>query len=150
MAKDKPRSAIQFAALPWRLGEDGTADVMLITSRETRRWVIPKGWPIKGHKPPEVASREAFEEAGLVGQIIGKRPIGQFHYEKRMKQGSTLCEVWVYLFRVECQVDDWPEKHERTTQWFDAIEAANVVREGGLAEIIAGVARSRPKFVRLL
>src|SRR5438105_4835303 len=75
----KFQDATQFAALPWRIGEAGTRQVMLLTSRETRRWVVPKGWPMKGRKAAEVASREAFEEAGLVGQVVGKRPIGIFH-----------------------------------------------------------------------
>jgi 8-oxo-dGTP pyrophosphatase MutT (NUDIX family) len=57
---------------------------MLLTSREMRRWVIPKGWPMKGRKPAEVARQEAYEEAGLVGHIVGKRPLGSFHYEKRL------------------------------------------------------------------
>ena len=58
----------QFAALPFRI-ESGTLQVLLITSRETQRWVIPKGWPMQGLRPRDVASSEAFEEAGLVGRI---------------------------------------------------------------------------------
>ena len=104
---------MQFGALPWRIGEDGTRQIMLLTSRETPRWVIPKGWPMKGRKPAEVASREAYEEAGLVGQIVSKRPLGNFHYEKRLTKKAILCEVWVFLFRVERQLDDWPEKGTR-------------------------------------
>jgi 8-oxo-dGTP pyrophosphatase MutT (NUDIX family) len=69
MAKRKTRDSTQFAALPCRTAEDGSRQVMLVTSRETRRWVIPKGWPIKGLKPLKVAVREAYEEAGLVGRI---------------------------------------------------------------------------------
>ena len=65
-----------FGALPWRIGARGTREVMLLTSRETHRWVIPKGWPMKGRKPAEVASQEAYEEAGLVGRVVGKRPLG--------------------------------------------------------------------------
>ena len=77
MAK-KVHNARQFAALPWRIGDGGTREVMLVTSRETGRWVIPKGWPMKGRKPAEVASQEAYEEAGLVGRVIGKRAAGSF------------------------------------------------------------------------
>ncbi len=138
---------VQSAALPWRIGEDGIRQVMLLTSRETGRWVIPKGWPIKKRKPAEVASQEAYEEAGLIGQIVGKRPIGRFHYEKRLANGAVLCEVRVYLFRVEQQLDEWPEKRQRTTQWFEAREAANRVDEGGLAEIINNFAGSYARFV---
>jgi len=100
MAKHKSRGT-QFAALPWRLGEGGTRQIMLLTSRETRRWVIPKGWPMKGRKPAEAAAKEAYEEAGLIGHIVGKRPTGNYHYPKRLTKGEALCRVRVFLFRVE-------------------------------------------------
>eukprot|EP01041_Mallomonas_annulata_P039872 gene39872-biopygen31591 len=61
----EPRT--QYAALPWRRRADGGVDVLLITSRDTRRWVIPKGWPIKMLKPGPSAAQEAFEEAGVLG-----------------------------------------------------------------------------------
>jgi len=147
MAKHKFAHARQFAALPWRIGERSTREVMLLTSRETHRWVIPKGWPMKGRKAAEVASQEAYEEAGLIGRIMNKRPIGSFHYEKRLAHKAILCEVRVFLFRVERQLDDWPEKSARETRWFDAEEAAELVEEGGLAEIIKGFAGSHVRFV---
>jgi 8-oxo-dGTP pyrophosphatase MutT (NUDIX family) len=147
MAKSKFDDTTQFAALPWRIGEGGTREVMLMTSRQTRRWIIPKGWPMKGRKPAEVASQEAYEEAGLIGQIVGKRPIGTFHYEKRLAKEALLCQVRVFLFRVERQLDDWPEKSQRETRWFDANEAADLVNEGGLAEIIARFAGSYVRFI---
>src|ERR1700752_678266 len=108
MAKDKFHGTTQFAALPWRISEGGTRQIMLLTSRETRRWVIPKGWPMKGRKPAESAAQEAYQEAGLIGRIVGKRPIGNFHYLKRLAQGTVVCQVWVFLFRVEQQLDEWP------------------------------------------
>ena len=94
----------QFSVLPWRIGDGGTREIVLLTSRETHRWVIPKGWPMKGRKPAEVASQEAYEEAGLIGQIVNKRPLGSFHYEKRPAHKAILCEVRVFLFRVERQL----------------------------------------------
>ena len=139
--------AVQFAALPWRIGEGRRREVMLLTTRETRRWIIPKGWPMKGRKPAEVASQEAYEEAGLVGQIVGKRPLGNSHYEKRLAKKAILCEVRVFLFRVERQLDDWPEKGQRACKWFDAEEAAALVEEGGLAEILDRFAGSQVRFV---
>ena len=96
MTKHKSRG-IQFAALPWRLSEGGTRQIMLLTSRETCRWVIPRGWPVKGRKPADVAKQEAYEEAGLVGHIVGKRPIGDFHYasgwpnEKSSARSGSFC-----------------------------------------------------------
>src|SRR5262245_20966091 len=107
-APNKDGDCLQFAALPWRIDDSGRRQVLLLTSRETHRWVIPKGWPIKGRKPAEVAAQEAYEEAGLIGVLIGKRPIGNYFYEKRLRSGAVLCEVEVFLFRVERQLDDWP------------------------------------------
>jgi 8-oxo-dGTP pyrophosphatase MutT (NUDIX family) len=136
MAKNKARGTTQFAALPWRIADSGAREVMLLTSRETRRWVIPKGWPMKRLKPHEVAAREAYEEAGLVGHVIGKRPIGAYHYQKRLPRDRLLCEVLVFSLRVDGQLDDWPEKAQRETRWFGLSEAASLVDEGGLAEVI--------------
>ena len=122
---------------------------MLLTSRETHRWVVPKGWPMKELKPSEVASQEAYEEAGLIGQVIGRRPFGNFHYEKRLtKKKAIICEVRVYLFRVEKVLDDWPERGERERKWFDANEAVALVEEGALAEMIARFANSYVSFRR--
>jgi 8-oxo-dGTP pyrophosphatase MutT (NUDIX family) len=147
MAKHKLDGTLQFAALPWRIGEGGTRQIMLLTSRETHRWIIPKGWPMKGRKAAEVASQEAYEEAGLIGQVVGKRPLGNFHYEKRLAKRTIICEVRVFLFRVERQLDDWPEKGERESKWVDAKEAAALVEEGGLAEIIDRFSGSYVRFV---
>jgi 8-oxo-dGTP pyrophosphatase MutT (NUDIX family) len=137
VGKSKTRDQIQFAAIPFRYGEDGRPRVMLLTSRETKRWVIPKGWPMRGRKPREVAAQEAFEEAGLVGAIVGKRPVGSYFYTKQLSaQDEILCEVSVFLFLVERQLDDWPEKAQRETRWFEPSEAYELVDEGGLAEIL--------------
>jgi hypothetical protein len=71
---------------------------------------------MKKRKPAEVASLEAYEEAGLIGHIVGKRPVGSFHYSKRLAQEVVLCQVRVFLFRVERQLDHWPEKAQRKTK----------------------------------
>jgi 8-oxo-dGTP pyrophosphatase MutT (NUDIX family) len=136
MAKNKIRDGIQFAALAYRIDEAGSPQIMLVTSRETRRWVIPKGWSIKGLKPPQVAAREAYEEAGLVGRIISKKPVGSFHYEKLLPETRQPCRVWVFLLQVDHQLDDWPEKGQRETGWFDPMEAASLVDESDLGEIM--------------
>jgi 8-oxo-dGTP pyrophosphatase MutT (NUDIX family) len=145
----KTRDRTQFAALPCRVGDNGQPQILLLTSRETRRWVIPKGWPIKGLKPREVAAREAYEEAGLKGTIPGKRPIGTYHYEKQLPEEPLLCEVRVFLFWVTRQLDDWPERRQRDTRWFDATQAADLVNEGGLAELLGmAFAPTRPRLPR--
>jgi 8-oxo-dGTP pyrophosphatase MutT (NUDIX family) len=127
---------VQFAALPFRV-EAATLQILLITSRETRRWVIPKGWPIRGLQPREVAAREALEEAGLVGRIVGKRSIGSYHYSKRLPDSQeALCRVKVFLLSVDHQLDDWPEKAQRECRWVTPETAARMVDEGGLAELL--------------
>lgn len=129
-------AATQYAALPFQVTAGGL-QILLITSRETQRWVIPKGWPIRGLRPREVAAREAFEEAGLVGMIVGKRSIGSYHYSKRlMDNRERLCRVKVFLMAVDRQLDDWPEKEQREQRWVEPIKGAQMVDEGGLAEIL--------------
>src|SRR5437868_11388014 len=101
----------QVAALPFR-HQDGRAEVLLVTSRETRRWVIPKGWPMKGRKPHASAAREALEEAGLIGKV-GKTPIGTYRYDKRLKGGeATPCAVEVFPLEVKSQRKHWPEQKQ--------------------------------------
>ena len=126
----------QFATLPWRRGDNGL-EILLITSRETRRWIIPKGWPMKNRKPHEAAAREAFEEAGVIGRIV-KQPIGAFRYMKLLKNGASLrCRVDVFPMEVTRQRSRWPEQHERTVQWFTPEDAAAAVQEDKLRTLIA-------------
>ena len=120
-------SRVQYAALPYRVDGSARTEIMLITSRERRRWIIPKGWPHKGRAPHRSAAREAFEEAGVVGKVR-RRPVGTFSYRKRHKNGSfTVCEVRVYALRVRRQSRKWPEKNERDFQWLSGGEG----REAG-------------------
>jgi 8-oxo-dGTP pyrophosphatase MutT (NUDIX family) len=133
-------SRVQYAALPYRVDGSARTEIMLITSRERRRWIIPKGWPHKGRPPHRSAAREAFEEAGVVGKVA-RRPVGTFSYRKRDKNGSIiLCEVRVYALRVRRQSRKWPEKNERDFQWFPAARAAKRVKDPRLGEIILRVA----------
>lgn len=137
---DQPESRIQYAALPFRRA-DTAVEIMLITSRDTGRWLIPKGWPVPGLSPPNSAAREAREEAGLVGRI-GAEAIGCYHYGKRLGNGSQVdCAVEVFALEVERQLKSWPERRERRTQWFAAAEAAAAVQEPELRAIILDFAR---------
>jgi 8-oxo-dGTP pyrophosphatase MutT (NUDIX family) len=112
---------------------------MLVTSRGTRRWVIPKGWPIGRKAPHASAGREALEEAGVVGKI-GRDSIGTYTYEKRLANGAiVICDVHVFLLEVKRQRKDWPEKEEREFRWFSPTEAASVVQEAALSDIIRSV-----------
>lgn len=127
---------LQYAALPWRVSEEHGVEILLATSRETKRWVIPKGWPMKGRKPHIVAAIEAQQEAGLHGRVEKSR-LGEFEYEKRMKGGGLVdCRVEVYAMRVERQRKKWPEKGQRVTYWFPFAVAAEQVDEPGLREMI--------------
>jgi 8-oxo-dGTP pyrophosphatase MutT (NUDIX family) len=124
----------QYAALPWRVRDE--LEVLLITTRETRRWIIPKGWPMEGRKPHAVATTEAFEEAGVQGRTE-KRSIGSFHYDKRLRNGATvMCRVEVFPMQVASQCDEWPERHQRTARWFPYKVAAEHVDERELKDLI--------------
>lgn len=115
---------MQFAALPFRI-EEGGLQVLVLISRETRRWVIPNGWPVRGLRPRGVAAREALEEAALLGKIVGKRFVGSYHYAKRLPDNQErLCRVKVFLLPVDRQLDDWPEKEQLEYQWVTPQKAA--------------------------
>ena len=132
---------VQYGALPYRVSNSSGAKFMLVTSRETRRWIIPKGWPKKGQSPRRLAAREAFEEAGVIG-AIGKRALGSFSYEKRLKNGKMIeCKVRVFPLEVKRQRKQWPEKQERKVRWLTAAEAAKKVREPMLSRIIRRLGR---------
>jgi 8-oxo-dGTP pyrophosphatase MutT (NUDIX family) len=136
----KPAPNLQYAALPYRRRTDGIFEVMLVTSRDTGRWVIPKGWPIRGLRPPDSAAREAMEEAGLTGRI-GDRSLGFYHYEKRLADGSAVpCAVETFAFEVEEQFASWPEQDQRHTQWFELQQAADAVQEPELSAMILRLA----------
>jgi 8-oxo-dGTP pyrophosphatase MutT (NUDIX family) len=116
---------------------------MLVTSRQTRRWIIPKGWPHKGKAPHRSAAREAFEEAGVVG-AVSKDSIGSFSYQKRLRKGVVVdCEVRVFALEVKRQRKAWPEQREREVRWLSARAAARTVREPKLSAIIRRLARGR-------
>jgi 8-oxo-dGTP pyrophosphatase MutT (NUDIX family) len=142
-SKKKPATPTygrQYAALPFRY-RDGL-EILLISSRETRRWVIPKGWPMKGRKPHATAAREALEEAGVVGRI-GKRSVGTYRYDKTLDNGApTPCVVEVFPMMVEGQRNRWREQGQRTTQWFSAEDAAAAVQEPELKTLISHFAAS--------
>jgi 8-oxo-dGTP pyrophosphatase MutT (NUDIX family) len=129
------KTRTQYGALPFRFSE-GSLEILLATSRETKRWIIPKGWPMKGKSPHRTAEREAFEEAGLVGKIQ-HRSIGSYRYEKKMKDGAFVeCQVEVFAMSVSAQRRRWPEYEQRDTRWFAAPEAAAAVQEPELATLI--------------
>ncbi|HTI01535.1 MAG TPA: NUDIX hydrolase [Acidisoma sp.] len=135
MAKSDLSEDLQFAALPYRLGRHGL-EIMLITSRETRGWVIPTGSPAEGRHPHRTAEIEAFQAAGVKG-TASRKLLGAYPYAKRLSDGGErLYQVEVYPLLVSNEAATWPEKSQRRRVWFPANEAAEKVDEDGLALII--------------
>lgn len=113
-----------------------TGEVLLITSRDTGRWVIPKGWPMEGRSLAHAALQEAWEEAGVRGQVE-LAELGRFRYGKRQDSGFALpVEVVLYPVSVQSLSKSFPEDQQRKRQWFDPAEAARRVDEAGLQDIL--------------
>ncbi len=130
----------QYAALCYRRAADGEIEVLLVTSRDTGRWIIPKGWPMKGKKPHRAAAIEAWEEAGVTGKVR-KKAFGYFTYLKGMKDGSVPVSAAVYLLRVDKLDDAFQEKGQRQREWMNYSEASRRVREPELKSMLLGLPR---------
>ena len=124
----------QFGALPYRV-RDGKVEFLLITSRGTGRWIIPKGWPMDGETPAGAAATEAMEEAGALGKL-SEQVIGFYAYSKTHKGDDLPCVVAVFPLRVKKLLKDFPEKGERKRKWFGRKEALTAVSEPELRRII--------------
>lgn len=136
-AEQAPRS--QYGALCWRMHR-GHVEVLLITSRDTGRWVIPKGWPISDLDPSASAAREAWEEAGVRGKTETE-PMGLYSYDKVLGPDSALpCAVSVFSLRVEELAAKFPERKERRRKWFAAAKAAKKVAEPELRALFRTLA----------
>ena len=128
-------TGVQYGALPWRVrGEE--VQIMLVTSRRTRRWIIPKGWPMEGIKPTMAAAREAKEEAGVTGDTI-ETPIGVYRYMKVLRNGAEMpCRVEVFALKVTKEAHDWDEMDARERRWCSVNDAVAAVVEPQLKVII--------------
>jgi uncharacterized protein Yka (UPF0111/DUF47 family)/8-oxo-dGTP pyrophosphatase MutT (NUDIX family) len=130
----------QYGVLAYDIGEDGDPRFLLITSRTTKRWVIPRGNPVRGLSPSQSAAHEAYEEAGLTG-YVSPDEIGSYRYDKRRRNGSVdPAEVHVFPLRTTIQSVRWPERHQRDTRWFTRAEAIDAVEEEGLKTLISSFA----------
>jgi 8-oxo-dGTP pyrophosphatase MutT (NUDIX family) len=132
--------ARQIAALCWRLRK-GVMQVLLISSRDTGRWVIPKGWPIDGMNPAAAAAREAWEEAGAEGRVA-EVELGAFGYDKQLKTASIPCSVSVFALQVRRLAHRFPEHKQRLRRWVAPEEAAKLVQEPGLQALLGQIARN--------
>ncbi len=130
----------QVGALCVCVTDDQKPVILLVTSRDTGRWVIPKGWPTKRLKAHEAAAREALEEAGVSGKI-GKKPIGSYEYLRPHQNGNQLHTVSVYLLAVRSSLDHWPEEGQRERAWFSISTAVRRVAEPELRSLIRQVGK---------
>jgi len=132
--KKKPKR--QSAAAVFR-GEGDKRELLLVTSRDTGRWIVPKGWIEDGEDGAEAALRETWEEAGLIGEVLPGGPVGHYRYVKqRPRRGDAICDVDVYLLKLIEQRDQWPERDQRRRKWFPVATAIGLIGEDGLKDVI--------------
>lgn len=132
----------QCAALPYR-GSGETLEIALVTSRGSERWIVPKGWLEPDLEPCDTAAVEAFEEAGLAGEIE-RQPIGFYRYTKKLHLFSSAdCKVAVFPLHVSDVGSDWPESSGRRRAWFRPDDAARAVDESGLRQLIYNFAATK-------
>jgi 8-oxo-dGTP pyrophosphatase MutT (NUDIX family) len=131
----------QYGVIPVRFSRDGQIQVLLVTSRGTGRWLIPKGWPMRKRTPAGTAEREAFEEAGVKGWFWSRKPIGSYRYLKQDESFTGEILVRVFVLVVEQQKKNWPEKEERRVRWYDLRKAAALVKERDLAKLLRDLPR---------
>ena len=125
--------------MPWRHVEGAGIEVLLVTSRISKHWLLPKGWLIRGKSETASACREAFEEAGVEGKARNKA-VGQYDYIKITKTGEHIaCRVTVFGLKVKRELEEWPEATQRTRQWFSIPDAAALVTEPGLRDFLLSI-----------
>ena len=136
-AAAKRETRTQFAALPFRVKKKGDVEVLLITSLDTGRWIIPKGWPMDGLRPADAAAEEAWEEAGIRGRLQ-QQVVGLYSYSKWLDEELSLpCIVIVFGLEVDRLSDRFPEAGARKRKWLTPKRAAQRVDEPDLRQIIA-------------
>lgn len=134
---------LQTGAVPWREASAGTIEILLVTSRDSPRWLPPKGWPMRGKSLAAAAAQEAWEEAGVEGKIADEA-IGEVeHLKQHASLGPIEVTIQLYPLQVERELDDWPERKERARRWFTPDEAATIVESAPLADLIRHFAASR-------
>jgi 8-oxo-dGTP pyrophosphatase MutT (NUDIX family) len=125
----------QTGAVPCRTGTDGQVEVLLVTGKGSRRWIIPKGWPMPGMTLAEAAAQEAFEEAGVRGSVE-PQPLGNFRHQKNIGPADIEVRIVVHAMRVEQELADYPEARSRERRWFSVAEAVEAVGSAKLGRLI--------------
>jgi len=124
----------QVAAIPFRLNAKGDIEVMLVTSRTTKRFIVPKGWPMKGKSGRKAAMIEAQEEAGVLGKTL-KDPAGTYTYWKRLATRFVRVDVIVYMLAVTEELANWQEAKRRQRAWLAPADAALLIDEPELSTL---------------
>lgn len=142
----KRETRTQFAALPFRVSKKkgkAAIEVLLVSSRDSGRWIIPKGWPIDGMTPADAAAQEAWEESGAKGRVHDAC-IGLYSYNKWLDEDLSLpVIVAVFALKVEKLDDDYPEVAERRRKWMSLKKAAARVVEPELKQMLEGFSLDR-------
>ena len=133
----------QVAAIPFRLDGNGKVEVLLITSSTTNRFIVPKGWPMRGKSGKKAAVIEAKEEAGVIGKAL-KQPLGVYSYWKRLSNRFVNVTVTVYLLPVAEILSDWKESARRRRAWLSPADAATLIDEPQLASLVGSMAKTVP------
>jgi ADP-ribose pyrophosphatase YjhB (NUDIX family) len=133
----------QVAAIPFRLTPHGDIEIMLVTSRTTRRFIVPKGWPMKGKSGRKAATIEAQEEAGVLGKTL-KQPAGTYSYWKRLANRFVRVDVIVYLLEVSEELADWQEAKRRQRAWLAPADAAMLIDEPDLSTLVKTLKIPKP------
>lgn len=127
---------LQIGALCHRVVA-GELQVLLITSRGSGRWILPKGWPMDGKSDAEAAMIEAWEEAGVKASVVSSEPLGQFDDIKdRDSDAPVMCVVQVFAVHVDSLEDSFPEAGSRDREWMTPTKAAERVQEDGLRALL--------------
>jgi 8-oxo-dGTP pyrophosphatase MutT (NUDIX family) len=133
----------QFGAIPWRMN-DGKLEILLITSRGTKRWILPKGWPMDDATPAEAAATEAYEEAGVTG-VASNAALGFYSYRKAFGGDDLPIVVAMFPLRVKKVFKDWPEKGERKRKWVSPKKAAALLQVPELRQMLRSFNPRAPK-----
>lgn len=133
--------ATQSAAIPFRRDAEGRLEILLVTSRTRRRWILPKGRVKTGAAPHRAAAEEAYEEAGVIG-TVAEHPVGTYRQAKTSRWGTVPLQVRAFPLAVDLELDVWPEMHQRERRWVRVSDADAVIEDGAIRNLIAAFRRS--------